>query len=248
MTDDSLLFQSSQKLYPLVTKKLFGSSPRRYNSDQWTLLELHDWKTGTLPHLLKQRHDDGSISILKEELVLLMQWKLAVGKFRPALPKLIASNTEEDVKTITSQGFRMFLHKAALASLLNQYQKGLLDSLKELCKLRGVGPATASLLLSLLTEVTKSAAPFFSDECFLCLVGDALRPNMPIKYNLKEYVDELIPALYREAEKTHEPMESLQRGAWALKTYEKFYLSSLSEVELPFKVDAKDLHSYSQTK
>lgn len=56
-------------------------------------------------------------------------------------------------------------------------------ALLALCSLRGVGAATASLLLSVHDP---RRAPFFSDEAFLWLCAGA-NPRAPIKYVEKEY-------------------------------------------------------------
>jgi hypothetical protein len=107
--------------------------------------------------------------LTKEELVLLMQWKLARGKYRPTLPSLIKSNSEENVKRITQEAFKMEWPKS-------------LDKLNEL---RGVGPATATAILSLIDD----SVPFFSDEA-----ASIILQTSKLKYSLKEvhsYVAEM---------------------------------------------------------
>ena len=52
------------------------------------------------------------------------------GKFRPRLTELIKSNSEKDIKEITSRSHGHIKEPEA--------------AIKELCKLKGVGPATAS--------------------------------------------------------------------------------------------------------
>lgn len=244
----SLLVEAAERLYPLVTQELFMSSLKTFSDENWSLLELHKWKSEELPELLAKRHKDGKIFISKVELTLLMQWKLAVGKFRPTLPKLIASNAENDVERASADAFRVFLTNLDSTKIndLPGYQKVLRDALKALCTLRGVGPATASLILSLLTQISTIAPPFFSDEGFMYIVRDVLRPGAPIKYNVKEYVDELVPILYELSMETGKPMEMLQRGAWALKTYEILRISALADLKLPFVVDDASLFCYSK--
>lgn len=243
MSSYPFIVDAAEKLYPLVTNKLFSTSLKTFGDEKWSLLELHKWKSAELPKTLAQRQKDGKVFINKQELTLLMQWKLSVGKFRPMLPKLIASNAEEDVESASADAFRVFLthSKSGEATLLPEYQRAVREALKHLCKLRGVGPATASLVLCLLTEISDSAPPFFSDECFMYLVRDVLRPDASIKYNVKEYVDELIPVLHRISLETKKPMEFLQRGAWALKSYDLLKLSTLADLKLPFKVDEANL-------
>ena len=94
------------------------------------------------------------------------------GKFRPTLMSLVSSNdaktTQKTIQTaLASYGGDGSATKAAAA----------------LTALRGIGPATASLLVAVHDG---ERAPFFSDEVFswLCCDGQAA-PS--IKYNAKEY-------------------------------------------------------------
>ncbi|KAH9834719.1 hypothetical protein Tdes44962_MAKER08631 [Teratosphaeria destructans] len=95
--------------------------------------------------------------LTKPDLTTLMDWKLAHGTPRPTLPKLIRSNPAETVTTITREALQTLppdpVHDPT----------SLRRSLDHLCALRGVGPATASLLLSV-ADTTRF--PFFSDELY----------------------------------------------------------------------------------
>lgn len=104
------------------------------------------------------------------------------GTFRPSLKGLVQQNSEEFVENTTTTGFS--------ADSLN-------DSLNTLTKLKGIGPATAALLLS---TSDPEKLPFFSDELFRWAFWEdksASRWDRKIKYSLKEYrelvarVDEL---------------------------------------------------------
>jgi hypothetical protein len=91
---------------------------------------------------------------------------MKIGKNRPQLMKLIESNNENDIIQITKDAFQ------------NEWPR----SLKILCKLKGVGPATSTAIMSLIKE----DIPFFSDECAGLLL------NADLKYSEKqilEYVD-----------------------------------------------------------
>lgn len=70
------------------------------------------------------------------------------GKFRPSLKGLVQQNSEGFVKETTTAGFSA---------------DSWSDSLDILTKLKGIGPATAALLLSTSDPET---LPFFSDELF----------------------------------------------------------------------------------
>lgn len=248
MSSVAILQDAAEKLYPLVVKNLCELSQKLYNMGQWTLADLNAWKVDELPKTVKARHEKGKPYLKKEELVLLMDWKLAFGKFRPTLPKLIASNNEKDVEEASADAFQTFIDAVnAKDTGIIQYQRVVRDCLRKACVLRGVGPATGSLMLSLLCEVTELAPPFFSDECFMYMVRDALRPGVAIKYNVKEYVDELVPVLHKAAEESDKTMENLQRGAWALKSYEMLRLTSLSDIEMPFKVEESALFCFPES-
>lgn len=85
--------------------------------------------------------------------------------------KLVTSNDPSFVQDIVKQ-----------AKISYQKDKNVSAALDVLTKLRGIGPATASLLLAVLDP---DDVPFFGDEVFywLCCDGETL----PIKYNAKEY-------------------------------------------------------------
>ncbi|CAO1618933.1 unnamed protein product [Jaminaea pallidilutea] len=95
-----------------------------------------------------------------DELKEVMRWKLARGKFRPTLPRLIASNSDAAVKDVTSRGLAYLGEEADDADGTRA-----LKAMTTLCELKGVGPATASLILSLANEHQGS----MSDESWLCL-------------------------------------------------------------------------------
>ncbi|PLB35871.1 uncharacterized protein BDW47DRAFT_119214 [Aspergillus candidus] len=158
---------------------------------------------------------DGGKSLTKDDLVRLMEWKLQRGVHRPALLGMIKSNPDQTVEQAT---------RAALAALsgknLSQQDKPNPEgqfpqtSLTELINpLRGVGIATASLILSAVTANKKGGGiPFFSDDVYLWLcMGEAPRlrselareskgrkqrrkgcykrlgGELALKYNVKEY-------------------------------------------------------------
>lgn len=183
----------------------------RLLDEKGSLLELNEWITGELPKTLEQRQ-----KLSLPELERVMEWKLAMGKFRPSLRKLIKSNKEDEVEEITSKGLAEFVEFAKDKSLdtvaVDDYVKAVRSSMKTLCQLRGVGPATASLLLSLL-KFTLSP-PFFSDEGYLYFVEAET-----IKYTMKEYVN-YVEVVFGMAKKSGVSMDVLHLGGWALKMYE----------------------------
>ena len=103
------------------------------------------------------------------------------GTYRPKLAQLVASNSAEDVRKTTEVAFSL-------------YEKDEFDkALPQLTKLKGVGPATASLLLACYDPVN---VPFFSDELFRWAHwdgrGDGIKKvgqgfKRSIGYTAKEY-------------------------------------------------------------
>ena len=93
------------------------------------------------------------------------------GKFRPTLMSLVTSNPEPLTKSTIKAALHTYRTTSSVSSTLNA-----------LTKLRGIGPATASLLL---TVHDPARIIFFSDEAFywLCCGGT----QTPVKYTAKEY-------------------------------------------------------------
>ncbi|KAF8905602.1 hypothetical protein CPB85DRAFT_912989 [Mucidula mucida] len=109
------------------------------------------------------------------ELQKIMDYKLAFGQNRPALRALIKKNSAAQVQEVTERALR------------GSPADGEWDSLKAavdiLCELKGVGPATASLILSL---IYPRDIAFFSDEAtvdVLALAGG----RKAIKYTHATY-------------------------------------------------------------
>ena len=87
--------------------------------------------------------------------------------------KLVSSNDAATVTDIVEEAVKTYKTKSSAPAAVDN-----------LTKLKGIGPATASLLLAVHDPAN---VPFFSDELFywLCCDGEVA----PIKYNAKEYRD-----------------------------------------------------------
>jgi hypothetical protein len=96
------------------------------------------------------------------------------GTFRSKLLALVQSNSANDIQDTTKAAFKLL--------------PDTISALKVLVALKGIGPATASLLLSVAAPET---VPFFSDELFRwCMWDESGSPGgwqRKIKYNAKEY-------------------------------------------------------------
>ncbi|KAB5549958.1 hypothetical protein GE09DRAFT_1174693 [Coniochaeta sp. 2T2.1] len=110
----------------------------------------------------------------------LVQWKLRHGKFRPTLMNLVSSNPPDFVKQTVKDASDSYTKNSDAAA-----------ALAILTKLKGIGPATASLLLAVLDP---DRVIFFADEAFYWLCCGGKKES--IKYNAKEY-----QALSEEARK-----------------------------------------------
>ncbi|KKY34808.1 hypothetical protein UCDDA912_g05213 [Diaporthe ampelina] len=93
------------------------------------------------------------------------------GKFRPTLMKLVSSNEESFVKDTAESAVDIYNNKADASAAIDV-----------LTKLKGIGPATASLLLAVHDPQN---IVFFADEAFYWLCNHGRRGH--IKYNAKEY-------------------------------------------------------------
>jgi hypothetical protein len=97
------------------------------------------------------------------------------GIFRPSLPKLVASNSDEKIAAATKDAFQYYDEKPEDIS-------GVLKKLSG--PLKGIGPATASLLLAVHDP---SNIVFFSDELYRWLCADGKKVS--IKYTPGEFED-----------------------------------------------------------
>lgn len=134
-----------------------------------TLAQLDDWRK----QLSASVHENPR-SLTTTELARLMQWKLKRGTFRPKLQQLAESNSAQEVEQATQRAVELIADDEIIAAI------------KELSELKGVGPATASLLGSVISV----NVPFFSDEAFAHVC-----PGVKITYTLKTYerfLDEIV--------------------------------------------------------
>ncbi len=101
------------------------------------------------------------------------------GTYRPNLANLVASNSLQDVRKVTKDAFAIYGKDNA------NYAKAI----TALSKLKGIGPATASLMLASYDPVN---VPFFSDELFRYLHWSDAKTEgwgRKINYSMKEYKD-----------------------------------------------------------
>ncbi|CAG8933937.1 unnamed protein product [Penicillium salamii] len=194
---------------PVTKIDLNASQEAQVREQTDKFLELDRWRYESLPKTVLERKADGypgieGASILKDELVSIMDWKMKHGVFRPALMGMIKGIPDKSVKQATSSAFNL-LPNADPNAPLEPFPKSSLDALT--APLRGVGPATASLILSIGTGFgdSENQVPFYSDDVYLWLVLNDLpesadqeekssihrKPSGELiaKYNVNEYRD-----------------------------------------------------------
>merc|ERR1711976_685122 len=154
------------------------------NSKSEVLLKLDKWYQNELPKKIKSRGKEAHLT--HEEIVQLIKWKLARGKFYPQLTNLVRINTPRAVQTESRKAFRKLPNLEA--------------SITTLCGLKGVGTTLASAVLA---AMAPDLAPFMADELLLSM------PEVEgIDYTMKEYM--------KLVEKTKECVDRLnaQGGDW----------------------------------
>lgn len=157
------------------------------------------------------------VGMTRDDLSLLMQYKLSRGKWRPRLQEMIASNGEDLVKQTTLAAFsppksdrRQSTPTLPQSSSAADGRGDEETSLEEIARrvtclttpLKAVGPATASLILT----VMDPSIPFFSDEFAAFhrpLPGQSGSPTVKLKYDLKEYLGRV---------EAHRDWMAVQRG------------------------------------
>merc|ERR1712064_4651 len=157
------------------------------NSKSEVLLKLDKWYQNELPKKIKSRGKEAHLT--HEEIVQLIKWKLARGKFRPRLKDLIQMNTPRVGMQETKKAFRAI-----------DKRKDIEAAVSALSNLKGVGPAMASAVLA---AMAPDLAPFMADELLLSM------PEVEgIDYTMKEYM--------KLGEKTKESVDRLnaQGGDW----------------------------------
>ncbi|XRM41569.1 hypothetical protein ABZX51_004827 [Aspergillus tubingensis] len=129
-------------------------------------LALDGFRYEGLPGMVATRAEkDGNGYLEKDELVKLMEWKMQHGTFRPALLGMIRSNSEAVVRDATGKAFKALTAHHTSKEGDEEEKKFPSEALDILTKaLRGVGVATASLVLSL---ASTADVPFYSDDVYL---------------------------------------------------------------------------------
>ncbi|KAF3802941.1 hypothetical protein GCG54_00000308 [Colletotrichum gloeosporioides] len=145
------------------------SASKGAKSGQKTLQELDQFRFVEAPALFSQEAPKRSMN--HDDVKVLVDWKLRHGKFRPTLMKLVSSNDSSTAEKTVKEGVEAYQGVSDLSASLNI-----------LTRLKGIGPATASLLLAVHYP---EQVLFFSDEAYYWLCNKGQKASL--KYNMKEY-------------------------------------------------------------
>ncbi|KAH7125351.1 hypothetical protein B0J11DRAFT_486846 [Dendryphion nanum] len=196
-----------------ISLSAFQKILARYPSTVPTKLQdLDTSRYTTIPDALASRRAAEDAHLEKVEVEKLVEWKLKHGTFRPKLLALVSSNPAALIQTTISDAFNTLESSSSPSTSPST----LLASLKILTQLKGIGPATASLLLSVYAPDT---CPFFSDEVFRWLMwedgGKEGGWKRGIKYSVKEY-RELVERMGVVRERLGVGAVEMERVAWVL--------------------------------
>ena len=193
VNDWTQVLNSYNQCIGLLSKSL---SKAQSNLSKQSFADDDKWKEKELPNIIQeQKH------MTLKQLERLMIWKLRRGVFRPTLMGLIRRNENKSVVELTEAGFK--------AAHLN-----VEEGIDVLCQLKGVGPATASAILSvyLPTEV-----PFMSDEAMDAVLG---LPRLYTKAQFIQY-QKALKNKYEKLGSTWSPA-TIEKTLWCAAMLSKF--------------------------
>jgi len=135
--------------------------------------------------------DDEAKCMTKDQLLnVIIEWKFAKGKPRHALKPLLKSNSDASVITAATRAFET-ADGIPENDASGEYTKQISSAMKEMCELKGVGPATASAILSLYRP---DIFAFMDDEVIECLYdrkrGYTLKIYMEVNDRCREIATE----------------------------------------------------------
>ncbi|PHH67020.1 hypothetical protein CDD81_4415 [Ophiocordyceps australis] len=163
--------------YPALIASVSASKPPKPGKQ--SLAQLDAFRYGDALGFFAR--DAASEDVIKGHVERLVEWKLRHGKFRPTLMSLVSSNKASLVHCTMASALHTY--RTALDKTTCSPSAARSAAIKSLCALRGIGPATASLLLAVHDP---ARTIFFSDEAFAWLCADSSLASSP-KYSAAEY-------------------------------------------------------------
>lgn len=138
--------------------------------------------------------DNTDKCLTKEQLLdIIIPWKFTKGKPRHALNSLLQSNTETSVQNISKRAVEI-----ATSATTDNSQQCIKEAMDELCNLKGVGPATASAILSIFHP---NLFVFMDDELIEALYDGKRGYTFKIYEVVNEKCEEICKKLNQESEK-----------------------------------------------
>lgn len=165
----------------LWNEELAGYETCIRRQDSELLLKRDRWYRGDLPGLIAARPEP---YVTRDELVWVVEWKMARGVWRARNLHLARSNQPDEVREVSRTAFAAV--KSAEASrgvdrCAPTKPAGAIEAPLELLgRLKGVGPATASAVLA---AYRPDSFPFFDD-----LVAEQMPGLSPGEFTLKAYL------------------------------------------------------------
>lgn len=164
--------------------RLRGSTEAAAQLDDKLRLVQKQLKKRSPPHLLP------------DELLSVVEWKLNIGQWRPRMELYARTNSKEFVKGESAAAFKE-AEELDTDELEQDDRDAIVKScIKTLSALKGIGPATASLILSLYSP----HFAFMSDEASLAVLPE------PLRYSESEYI-RFNRAMHKKAEELNEKMD-----------------------------------------
>ncbi|TQS34583.1 hypothetical protein Golomagni_05026 [Golovinomyces magnicellulatus] len=159
-------FGNALSRYPSILKKV----SKKAKAGAQSLEELDEFRYRTaIANFNKSRRCNMEIS----DVIKLVEWKMHHGTFRPSLRKLVSSNSNDTLTAATKSAFDYY----------TENKNDIVGTLEKLTKpLKGIGPATGSLLLSIHDPEN---VVFFSDELYRWLCVDGRKVSL--RYTVKEF-------------------------------------------------------------
>jgi peptidoglycan hydrolase CwlO-like protein len=209
------------------------------------LKDLDVFRYDTLPAQLASAPKGSALE--KASLKSLVEWKLCAtplstcrlksnprskhGTFRPTLLGLVDSNDAKLVRSTTTPIFDLMRDTEPIR--INQ-AASMTTGLKFLAQLRGVGPATASLVLSVLAP---DWCPFFSDELYRWCVWDESNTGKGRGWKRKiAYTDKQYRVLFNKVLDARERL-----GVQAVEMEKVAWVLGRTRVDLDLDLDAGGL-------
>ncbi|KAK6537819.1 hypothetical protein TWF694_010722 [Orbilia ellipsospora] len=194
-------FEKILSQYPdvlkLVSVKKQPKKPK--DGESKTLEEIDKWRDSVSERSGQQGGSKGKAksdekTLDSSTIMEIVNWKLKRGQFRPTILPLVASNSTKELESIVNKALSMPPPEQVTGQEAAEEDGDALVQvsamIKHLTKLKGIGPATATAVLSTMFSDT---IPMFSDEAFRWVMMDGSKSsggwNRKIAYNAKEYAE-----------------------------------------------------------